>query len=155
MLPVFKDIAINLELSLDGRDYFKVDGGKAKNDELFIKALHHFVQTVDTFSDNSDRLDIFSSGKLYLRLSNTDTKNFIDHIDEQKDRFGLLTRREREVLTLMFRKYAPNRITDILQIAYNTYKTHRSNIFRKLEFKSNIDMAIWCDKYLNTCLKFC
>lgn len=47
-------------------------------------------------------------------------------------RFMVLTRREKEILRLLIRAKSNETISDMLSISVSTVKTHRKNIYRKL-----------------------
>lgn len=53
-------------------------------------------------------------------------------IREEAARGGSLTRKEREVLLLMLRRYSNSEIARNLYISLSTVKTHVGNILRKL-----------------------
>lgn len=53
----------------------------------------------------------------------------------------LLTRREREVMQLIVEGLNHNEIEKALFISYETYKSHRTNIFRKLGLKNEVELT--------------
>lgn len=74
--------------------------------------------------------DIFKS-------SNEDTSLAVLLEDEQ---FGKLTRREFEIVELILSGYSSPAIADHLYIALPTVKTHRRNIFRKLDISAQVEL---------------
>jgi DNA-binding NarL/FixJ family response regulator len=52
-----------------------------------------------------------------------------------------LTKREREVMTLIVEGHEHEEIENELAITYSTYKTHRSNILQKLNFKNEVELT--------------
>lgn len=52
-----------------------------------------------------------------------------------------LTKREREVMTLIVEGHEHNDIEKELDITYSTYKTHRSNILQKLSLKNEVELT--------------
>jgi DNA-binding CsgD family transcriptional regulator/tetratricopeptide (TPR) repeat protein len=55
-----------------------------------------------------------------------------------------LTRREREVATLVARGLTNRQIAESLVISERTVDTHVANIFSKLELKTRAQVAVWC-----------
>eukprot|EP01133_Synstelium_polycarpum_P012573 gene12573-14754_t len=51
-------------------------------------------------------------------------------------KFILLTKREKEILKMILNGYANEQISKLLYVSYETVKTHRKNIFRKLECRN-------------------
>jgi two-component system, NarL family, nitrate/nitrite response regulator NarL len=43
----------------------------------------------------------------------------------------VLTKKQREILSLIFNEYSNRQIADTLQISIRTVETHRKNIYRK------------------------
>lgn len=52
-----------------------------------------------------------------------------------------LTKREREVMALIVEGHEHEEIEKELDISYSTYKTHRSNILQKLNFKNEVELT--------------
>jgi DNA-binding NarL/FixJ family response regulator len=59
------------------------------------------------------------------------------------DRYELLTAREREVLECLARGLAYTEIADKLTISPRTAETHRTNIVRKLDLKTQADITLY------------
>jgi len=51
-----------------------------------------------------------------------------------------LTRREREILTLMLTSKAPKEFAKILKVSYHTIDFHRKNLYRKLGVRSRVEL---------------
>lgn len=71
------------------------------------------------------------------------------HEHFKKDAFELkytLTKREREVMILIVDGKEHCEIETELFISYNTFKTHRSNILRKLELKNEVELTLFAIK---------
>ena len=51
-----------------------------------------------------------------------------------------LTKREREILTLMLTSKAPKEFAKILKVSYHTVDFHRKNLYRKLGVKSRVEL---------------
>jgi two-component system response regulator NreC len=57
-----------------------------------------------------------------------------------RDAYETLTRREREVLRLVFDGYSNARIASHLSISRRTAESHRANVMRKLDFHNQTDL---------------
>ncbi|MFK7857804.1 MAG: response regulator transcription factor [Granulosicoccus sp.] len=64
------------------------------------------------------------------------TQLFTSHSLTEELNLGQLTRREREVLTLIASGYTRPEVAKALKISRNTAATHVANIYRKLEIES-------------------
>ncbi len=60
---------------------------------------------------------------------------------------GVLSRREMEILELIAQNKTSNEISEILNIAYNTVKTHRRNMHKKLGLESRIDLLDYAKEH--------
>jgi DNA-binding NarL/FixJ family response regulator len=63
------------------------------------------------------------------------------HLDAEQ--FSGLTRREREVATLLAQGKSNREIADLLVVHFRTIKTHVSNILSKLGLTSRAQIALW------------
>lgn len=70
-------------------------------------------------------------------------KNNIGHFGQVRKRIGMLTAREKEVCRLILKGLGNDDIARTLSISYDTVKTHRKNIFRKLGCHRPVEMAIY------------
>jgi DNA-binding NarL/FixJ family response regulator len=57
-----------------------------------------------------------------------------------RDAYETLTRREREVLRLVFDGYSSTRIASHLSISRRTAESHRASVMHKLEFRNQTDL---------------
>jgi DNA-binding CsgD family transcriptional regulator len=64
-------------------------------------------------------------------------------IDNNLHKIEALSRREREVLTLIAQQKTTIQISAILKIRPSTVDTHRKNLIHKLELKSSMGLAIY------------
>ncbi|NJC27625.1 helix-turn-helix domain-containing protein [Neolewinella antarctica] len=62
---------------------------------------------------------------------------------EHRNRFDNLTRREREVLTLIVRGKTNEEIATALYRSVHTVRTHRNNIWRQLGIRSVVEAVWW------------
>ena len=53
-----------------------------------------------------------------------------------------LTRREREILTLMLTSKPPKEFAKILKVSYHTIDFHRKNLYRKLGVRSRVELFV-------------
>jgi serine/threonine-protein kinase PknK len=60
-----------------------------------------------------------------------------------------LTRRERDVATLVARGYANQRIADELVISKRTVEMHVGNLFAKLGVTSRTELALWAAAHVS------
>ncbi|MFW5831619.1 MAG: response regulator transcription factor [Prolixibacteraceae bacterium] len=61
------------------------------------------------------------------------------YLRKNMQRFGSLTKREKQVLKLVASGYSTKQIAEQLYLSPHTVSTHRKNISQKLDFKSPID----------------
>jgi DNA-binding CsgD family transcriptional regulator len=59
-----------------------------------------------------------------------------------KDKKHLLTVREKEVLDLLLTNHSNRQIAEKLFIDYETIRSHRKNIYRKLEVKTILELVM-------------
>jgi DNA-binding NarL/FixJ family response regulator len=67
----------------------------------------------------------------------------------EADRFDGLTRREREVATLIGKGATNGEIAKTLHVSPRTIETHVENIFAKLQVRSRVELAVWASKRLD------
>ena len=68
-----------------------------------------------------------------------------DHVAELQERFVSLTPRERDVLALVVTGRPNKQIADELKLSEATVKVHRSQIMRKMQAKSLVDLVRMAD----------
>jgi DNA-binding CsgD family transcriptional regulator len=61
-------------------------------------------------------------------------------MDTPNVKYSLLTTREKEVLTLIIENYTTDSIAKELAITFETAKSHRKKIYKKLEVNSLVDL---------------
>ncbi|MDB5284617.1 MAG: DNA-binding response regulator [Bacteroidota bacterium] len=87
-------------------------------------------------------------------LMNNTIKGFFSHVPYTSTRSSnisndnielkeLLTCREREVLALLANGVSRLNIESSLGISYSTFKTHRTNLMKKLKIKNDIELGIF------------
>jgi DNA-binding NarL/FixJ family response regulator len=77
----------------------------------------------------------------------------VDEIDPAEiqvngDLYALLTKRQKQIMYLLADGYTQGNICKRLNLKLETYKFHRKNLYRKMNFYSKEDLVIWADKYL-------
>jgi DNA-binding CsgD family transcriptional regulator len=72
-------------------------------------------------------------------------------IQNQRIFFDTLTKKEKNILIFMSRNYKQDTIAFAHNIGIETLKTHRKNIYRKMNFSSKSDLIVWSEKYLDYC----
>jgi DNA-binding CsgD family transcriptional regulator len=55
------------------------------------------------------------------------------------EKYSSLSPREKEVLKFIIKRYTNNQISEKMYISFNTVRTHRNNIWKKLEIKQITD----------------
>lgn len=60
----------------------------------------------------------------------------------KQDKLSLLTPREKEILNLLLTNHSNRQIEGILFIDYETIRSHRKNIYRKLEVKTILELVM-------------
>lgn len=60
----------------------------------------------------------------------------------KSEKIGLLTPREKEILDLLLSNHSNRQIEEKLSIDYETIRTHRKNIYKKLEVKTILDLVM-------------
>ena len=89
------DLSINLELSLDGRDYYQIDNLNITDRETVEKAMTLFLTELHRIDAKQQRLDFNSGNQLYLRLNRASKENYNDHLLKQSDLYESLTIKEK------------------------------------------------------------
>jgi DNA-binding CsgD family transcriptional regulator len=60
----------------------------------------------------------------------------------KSEKFNLLTPREKEILNLLLTNHSNRQIEGKLFIDYETIRTHRKSIYRKLEVKTILELVM-------------
>jgi DNA-binding CsgD family transcriptional regulator len=72
--------------------------------------------------------------------------------EKERQKYNLLTQKEKEILCFTFRGYPLEEIAEIFETKVNTIKRHQLNIYNKTGFRSFRQLSDWCEKYLNEVL---
>jgi DNA-binding NarL/FixJ family response regulator len=90
---------------------------------------------------------IFRLGEneFYLPTITQDTQNSLELAQKQ---FQKLSYREKSVLTFLSKGYKQSQISLVLNMPVDTYRDIRKRIYRKMKFKSKIDLLKWSEKNL-------
>jgi len=84
------------------------------------------------------------SGDLQVSLKSLNRiRNLQKFARENKRRFGSLSEREVEILTLVCQGLTNEEIARQLFRSVNTVRTHRNNIWRQLGIKSVVEAVLW------------
>lgn len=68
-------------------------------------------------------------------------------IKKNLPKFNSLTKREKEIIPLIFQGYNSKQIADLLCVSPHTVQTHRKNIWRKLEINSYAELLKICQQF--------
>ncbi len=69
-------------------------------------------------------------------------------IEIQRKKYGLLTKRERAVLCFISKGYKQDEIAFCFSVSVNTIRKQRRSVYEKLNFRSQVQIALWCERYL-------
>ncbi|MBK6446690.1 MAG: helix-turn-helix transcriptional regulator [Bacteroidetes bacterium] len=97
-----------------------------KNDSFFIAPSY----------DNSSHVLLHESSEAWSLFRN------------RSNLFTGLTQREKQLLCFIYRGYKQSHIAFIYGISLETFKRHRKNIYKKMQFHSRLDLYNWCEKFL-------
>lgn len=128
--------------------------------EILIKALIISEKTsyIRIFLDNyTDNISLLLKSMLDNNTINI-SANIINHlkkiillfdksIDITKQETISLTKREIEIIQMMEKEYSNLKISELSFVSINTIKSHKKNIYKKLDVKSN-EMAVFKAKQL-------
>jgi len=112
--------------------------------DLFKAGISAYVLKEDPMSDLILAIKAVSGGGTYF--STMTPTILLRHIKEledgtvEKDGFGLLSLREREVFQLLAEWKSPKEIADTLCISPKTVESHKYNIMAKLDLSSMGDL---------------
>lgn len=99
--------------------------------EDFLKALHNIAMGKVVMDDAISHIMLD-----YMRYGDKSTTNHQHNVD-------LLTPREEEIFHLLVKGLSNKLIAKELAIVESTVKVHIKNIFKKLNFKSRMEMTVW------------
>ena len=68
--------------------------------------------------------------------------------EQEKQRYTMLTKREKQILCFLYRGYRQNDMAFIFGTTVHTIKKHRYNIYEKAGFRNQSELSAWCEKYL-------
>jgi DNA-binding NarL/FixJ family response regulator len=112
--------------------------------ELFRIGVHAFVLKKSTFTDVLQAIRAVCQGGYYADPSMTGQMigEFTGRKPEKKNgRIDILTRREKEICSLLAYGHTNAEIAGKLFISERTVETHRNNIMSKLEIKSRAELV--------------
>ena len=97
--------------------------------------ISHLYSDCEEYKEPQRRLINMKSGKLHLF-----------NCDETSVSGDILTKREKEILTLISRGYDSVNIADKLSISINTVNNHRQNILRKTKSGNATQAVLYCKR---------
>lgn len=117
--------------------------GNGKIERLLV--IHTDISYLNVFDSGSISFVNLKSGKSYYNLDPSGGK-FIPPIHPQTDETfqDILSEREREIVKLISEGYKAKTIADMLNISFNTVRTHRKNILQKTGCRNSNELAVRC-----------
>ncbi|HRH65008.1 MAG TPA: helix-turn-helix transcriptional regulator [Bacteroidia bacterium] len=88
------------------------------------------------------------TGSKSLSGNNSVTAGAFANYQTRSQLFTGLTQREKQLLCFIYRGYKQSHIAFVYGITVETFKRHRKNIYRKMQFHNRIDLFNWCEKFL-------
>ena len=108
--------------------------------ELFDLGVSGYLLKDSTGSDIIQAISAALNGDTYLSPSISrrviEDYLYLKKKTPQKDLYGRLSNREREVFQMIAEGHSTKEISDMLCISTSTVKTHRANIMEKLQFEN-------------------
>jgi DNA-binding NarL/FixJ family response regulator len=98
---------------------------------------HVAAETLESFLYN---FSAETKGSFHVQLSNQRI-NPNARSNDFLEMYNQLTKREREVMRLITEGLGHRQIESLLSVTYDTYKSHRSNILRKLHLKNDVELT--------------
>lgn len=159
-------LSVQLELSNDSKNFKKFREIKREdlNSTVFVDSIMDLLRELinegksicKKANGKSFRLRICTEKENYFlydaslkRIENDTTKPIQAKVPEQeKQRFNLLTKREKEILCFLFRGYKQNDMAYIFGTTIQKIKKHRFSIYDKAGFRNKTELSDWCEKYL-------
>jgi DNA-binding CsgD family transcriptional regulator len=144
----FSDLLIHIEVSLNGYEYYQIDNLSLVESDAFNETISIILERLELFGNIQQRLNIHSENKIFICLKSGNATTYAEHLENNRGSFNVLTKREKEILIFMSKGYVQGRIYPLLGISKNTFQQYRKSIYKKMQFKNKVQLAIWCDKYL-------
>ncbi len=111
-----------------------------------ILALENLKKT-----SKENKLKIYSGNDEFeiIPIHNSDNIKLNGNLKSKFEKYSSLSRKELTILCFLYRGYQQAQIAMSLGISINTYRQHRKQLYRKMEFSTKYDLHNWCDNYLN------
>ena len=102
--------------------------------ELYKRGVHAYIPKARSKNELLKALDIIEKGEKYFSDLSISDLLYTKEVEEKEDL--KLTKREREIIKLILKKMTNEEIAKQLFISKSTVKTHRQNIYYKLNVSS-------------------
>jgi len=151
---------VYLEMSVDGINFKTIK--KMEGAELSVRFANSNLNDSITYVMDLLAFNLLASNvNLRIRIQfenynccfheNIPSEVVIGSFEPEKKRFQLLTQKQKVMLELFYQRKKRIQIMEAMNITENTFKTHRKEIYRKMEFKAFQDMILWCERYFLMC----
>ncbi|MFQ5922340.1 MAG: response regulator [Anaerolineales bacterium] len=147
MLPGLNGLEITRQVSRHSPDTKVIILSMHSNESYVLEALRNgaagYVLKEFGASQLAEAIREVLAGRRYLSppLSDRAIQTFVEKgKHDLQDPYATLTHREREVLQLAAEGMSNKEIADRLSISSRTVETHRANLMRKLNLRSQVDL---------------
>jgi DNA-binding NarL/FixJ family response regulator len=108
-------------------------------------SLDGYMLKTSSLSSLEEAIYIVYGGGTYFDKSIVNYNDDLEFKSRDTSSVISLTKREREIISLIVEGYSSKEIGSILNISFNTVNNHRTNIFKKLDITSTTELI----KYVN------
>ncbi|MFQ5944072.1 MAG: response regulator [Anaerolineales bacterium] len=147
MLPGMNGLEVTRQVSRHSPDTKVIILSMHSNESYVLEALRNgaagYVLKEFGASQLAEAIREVLAGRRYLSppLSDRAIQTFVEKgKHDLQDPYATLTHREREVLQLAAEGMSNKEIADRLSISSRTVETHRANLMRKLNLRSQVDL---------------
>jgi DNA-binding CsgD family transcriptional regulator len=120
-----------------------------KDEYRWTYVTSKIIKPADETENAEDRIlvacPINFMGDMGKKISNLLEENY--YLKNNYKRFALLTKREKEIIGLLYQGYNNPQIAEKLFISRHTVEQHRKNIKRKLEIKTVVEMIKFAEVF--------
>lgn len=136
--------------------------GEGDRDHGSLSSVKHLCETGRILKEGAQcreyRLRLLLSGETYILSPADHSATMINlnaepspewqHLSKSSLLYKKLTKREKQLLCFLYRGYKQNQIAFVYGISIGTLKSHRKNLYKKMQFHSRKDLVDWCEVHL-------